>query len=108
MANITETNFFSSTAAFKEQFHSLHFHNETILLKGARVFEFEQFSHLLEQKIHQTVLEIDLSAITHNLKQYQQLLKPGVKVMAMVKAFSYGSGQLAPLFSSFHRFLVTS
>jgi len=90
--NIPETNFFSSTAAFKEQFHSLHFHNETILLKGARAFEFEQFSHLLEQKIHQTVLEIDLSAITHNLKQYQQQLNPGVKLMAMVKAFSYGSG----------------
>src|SRR6202044_2060429 len=53
---------------------------------------FEQISHLLEQQIHQTVLEINLDAVTHNLKQYQQLLNPGVKVMAMVKAFSYGSG----------------
>ncbi|UAY53679.1 bifunctional UDP-N-acetylmuramoyl-tripeptide:D-alanyl-D-alanine ligase/alanine racemase [Ferruginibacter albus] len=91
-SNIPETNFFTSTEAFRQQFHSLHFYNETILLKGARAFEFEQISHLLEQQIHQTVLEIDLSAITHNLKQYQQLLNPGVKLMAMVKAFSYGSG----------------
>jgi alanine racemase len=90
--NIPQTVFFSSTADFKHQFYTLHFYNETILLKGARVFEFEQFSHLLEEKIHQTVLEINLNAITHNLKQYQQLLNPGVKVMAMVKAFSYGSG----------------
>ncbi len=90
--NIEETVFFSSTAEFKQQFYSLHFYNETILLKGARLFEFEQVSHLLEEKTHQTVLEINLNAITHNLNTYQQLLKPGVKLMAMVKAFSYGSG----------------
>ncbi len=84
--------FFASVAEFKQQFYTIHFNNETILLKGARVFEFEQISHLLEEKVHQTVLEINLNAITHNLKQYQQLLDPGVKLMAMVKAFSYGSG----------------
>jgi len=89
---IQHSQFFSSVADFKMHFHSLHFFNETILLKGARVFEFEQISHLLEEKVHQTVLEINLSAITHNLKQYQALLSPGVKLMAMVKAFSYGSG----------------
>lgn len=90
--NIKETVFFASTDEFKLQFHSQHFYNETILLKGARLFEFEQISHLLEEKTHQTVLEINLNAITHNLNTYQQLLKPGVKLMAMVKAFSYGSG----------------
>lgn len=84
--------FFRDTAAFVKLFPTLHFHDETILLKGARVFEFEQISHLLEQKTHQTVLEINLNAITHNLNAYQQLLQPGVKLMAMVKAFSYGSG----------------
>ena len=89
---INETAFFNSTNEFKQQFSSLHFYNETILLKGARVFEFEQISHLLEQKSHQTVLEINLSALIHNLKTYQQQLKPGVRLMAMVKAFSYGSG----------------
>ena len=90
--NIAQTFFFSSTTDFKQHFHSLHFYNETILLKGARIFEFEQISHLLEQKFHQTVLEINLNAITHTLQQYQQQLNPGVKIMAMVKAFSYGSG----------------
>ncbi len=90
--NIAETVFFSSSAEFKEQFYGQHFHDETILLKGARLFEFEQISHLLEEKIHQTVLEINLNAITHNLNTYQQQLNTGVKLMAMVKAFSYGSG----------------
>jgi len=46
----------------------------------------------LEQKAHETVLEINLNAIAHNLKVYQSLLKPGTKCMAMVKALSYGSG----------------
>ena len=91
-SSIPETIFFSSTSEFRQQFHSMHFHNETILLKGARLFEFEQISHLLEQKVHQTVLEINLNALTHNLKAYQQQLYPGVQLMAMVKAFSYGSG----------------
>ncbi|MFT3679959.1 MAG: bifunctional UDP-N-acetylmuramoyl-tripeptide:D-alanyl-D-alanine ligase/alanine racemase [Ferruginibacter sp.] len=91
-AAISQSAFFSSMADLKQNFHTLHFSNETILLKGARVFEFEQISHLLEEKVHQTVLEINLNAVTHNLKQYQQLLSPGVKLMAMVKAFSYGSG----------------
>jgi alanine racemase len=90
--NIPQHFFFASVAEFMQQFYALHFFNETILLKGARVFEFEQISHLLEEKVHQTVLEINLNAVTHNLKEYQQLLKPGVKLMAMVKAFSYGSG----------------
>ena len=90
--NIVQHFFYTSLAEFMQHYHALHFYNETILLKGARIFEFEQISHLLEEKVHQTVLEIDLNAITHNLKTYQQILKPGVKLMAMVKAFSYGSG----------------
>lgn len=90
--NIAETTFFSSTKEFKQQYHSHQFYNETILLKGARIFGFEQISHLLEEKRHQTVLEVNLNAITHNLNAYKQMLRPGVKLMAMVKAFSYGSG----------------
>lgn len=90
--NIKETAFFSSTEEFKQQYHSQQFYNETILLKGARVFGFEQISHLLEEKRHQTVLEVNLNAVTHNLNTYKQMLEPGVKLMAMVKAFSYGSG----------------
>lgn len=90
--HIEQTAFYTSTADFIHQFHAQHFYDETILLKGARFFEFELISHLLEQQVHQTVLEINLNAITHNLKTYQELLKPDVKLMAMVKAFSYGSG----------------
>ena len=89
---IHTTYFFNDVAAFKQSFNSLNFNNETILLKGARVFQFEQISKLLEEKVHQTFLEINLNAIANNATQYQQILQPGVKLMAMVKAFSYGTG----------------
>jgi Alr-MurF fusion protein len=91
-AGIAELAFYGSVEFFKKDFLHLHFKDETILLKGARIFELEQIDRLLEQKVHQTVLEIDLSALSHNLKQYQQLLKPSTRLMVMVKAFSYGSG----------------
>ncbi len=84
--------FHQSTEHFIQQFSSNHFRNEAILLKGARVFGFERIVSLLEQKVHQTVMEINLTALAHNLKQYQQLLRPNVKMMVMVKAFGYGSG----------------
>lgn len=81
-----------STAAFLEKASLNQFRDEYILLKGARIFSFEQISQWLEQKVHQTVLEVNLTAMIHNLKAYQQQLHPSTKLMAMVKAFSYGSG----------------
>lgn len=83
---------FASTESYLQQFLSSQFRDETILVKGARVFGFERIVHLLELKVHQTVLEINLNAIVHNVKAYQQNLGPQTKIMAMVKAFAYGSG----------------
>jgi len=83
---------FPDTATFVQQFRSTQFKEEIILIKGARAFAFEQIVQLLEQKVHQTVLEINLNAIAHNLKEYQKIIKPATKIMAMVKAFAYGSG----------------
>ena len=83
---------YASTADYIRQFLSLQFKEETILIKGARVFGFEQIVQLLEQKVHQTVLEINLDALVSNVKAYQQQLKPATRIMAMVKAFAYGSG----------------
>ena len=84
--------YFPTTESFIQHYRFSQFKDETILIKGARVFEFEKIIPLLEQKVHQTVLEINLNALVHNLKQYQQILKPSTKIMAMVKAFAYGSG----------------
>jgi alanine racemase len=84
--------FFKSTADFLKKFHLLSFEKESILLKGARTFGFEKISALLEHEVHQTVLTIDLSALRHNLNVFRNRVAKDVKIMAMVKAFSYGSG----------------
>lgn len=91
-SGIKNTSFFKSTDEFLKNLFLSNFHDETILIKGARQFGFEKITHVLEQKVHQTVLSINLNAIVHNLKQYKEKLKPRTKIMAMVKAFSYGSG----------------
>jgi alanine racemase len=84
--------FYHSTEEFLNDFHKEHFANESILLKGSRSFEFERILKVLEEKVHETVLEINLNAMVHNLNYFRSRLKPGTKVVAMVKAFSYGSG----------------
>jgi alanine racemase len=84
--------FYESTRDFLNQFQLSDFHQQIILLKGARSFAFERIGKWLEKKMHQTVFEINLESLVHNLHVYQNLLKPQVKVMAMVKAFSYGAG----------------
>ncbi|MCK9219247.1 MAG: bifunctional UDP-N-acetylmuramoyl-tripeptide:D-alanyl-D-alanine ligase/alanine racemase [Bacteroidales bacterium] len=87
-----QKNFFTTTDEFLERFPISTFQQETILLKGARIFEFEKISQLLQQKAHETVMEVNLDALIHNLNFYRSGLQSGTKIMAMVKAFSYGSG----------------
>ena len=99
-----EKEFYPSTEEFMRKFSFTSFSNETILLKGARVFEFEQISKALQQKSHETVLEINLNAMVNNLNYFRSQISPITKIMAMVKAFSYGSGsyEIANLLQ-FHR-----
>ena len=67
-------------------------HDATILLKGARRFGFERIAELLEQKVHETILEVDLGAVVSNLKHYRSLLHPTTKMVCMIKADAYGAG----------------
>ncbi|RPD43704.1 bifunctional UDP-N-acetylmuramoyl-tripeptide:D-alanyl-D-alanine ligase/alanine racemase [Paracnuella aquatica] len=84
--------FYPTTEEALRHFRTSQFSNELVLIKGARRFGFERIARLFEQKVHQTVLQINLNAMVHNLKQHQRLLQRGTRLMAMVKAFSYGSG----------------
>ncbi len=87
-----ECHFFESTADFISYFPITKFNHETILIKGARKYEFEKINKILEQKVHETVMEINLNALLNNFHYFRSLTKPHVKIMVMVKAFSYGSG----------------
>jgi Alr-MurF fusion protein len=89
---IPDAECYRDTDHFINQVKFSDFQNEIILIKGARDFAFERIVRNLENKLHQTVLEVNLNAIVHNLNVYKSLLKPETSIMAMVKAFSYGTG----------------
>jgi len=85
---------YSTTQQFISQLKIENFQSEIILIKGARIFHFEKVVARLRQKHHQTVLEVNLSALQHNLQFYTQQLDPTTKVMVMVKAAAYGIGSV--------------
>jgi len=89
-----EAYFYKNVADFLTQFPFSKFNNQTILLKGARAFEFEQISMELQEKAHETVLEINFNHLVNNLNYFRAKIKPDTKLMVMVKAFGYGSGNL--------------
>ena len=84
--------FFATTDQLlaSDVFRSLH--DEVILIKGARPFGFDRITELLEQKVHETILEVNLNAVVDNLNYYRSFLKPETKLVCMVKADAYGAG----------------
>lgn len=86
-----EASFYSSTEDFLNAFRNDQYHDEVILVKGARIFQFEKIVNRLQRKHHGTMMEIDLEALVHNLNFFKAKL-PETKLMVMVKAFAYGSG----------------
>lgn len=87
-----ENTVYSTTEEFLKKCHLKDFKDQIILIKGARSFYFEKISRFFEKKVHETVLEVNLTAIAHNVNYFKSKLKEGVKLMTMVKAHSYGSG----------------
>ena len=90
--NMAEKSFFLTTEEFVQSEIIDSFQNELILLKGARRFNFEYINSLIEERIHETVLEVDLDALVHNFNFYKSMIHPSVKIICMVKANGYGSG----------------
>ncbi len=92
--DIPEKYFFKTTSDFvgSEVFDDLH--DEIILIKGARKFGFDHITELLEQKVHETILEVNLNAVVDNLNFYRSFLRPETKMVCMIKADGYGSGAI--------------
>jgi alanine racemase len=89
-----EKEFYKTTNDFFSDFDINRLENEIILIKGARQFSFERISNYLGLKTHETVMEVSLPGLVANLNYYRTLIKPETKIMAMVKAFSYGIGDI--------------
>jgi len=96
--------FFFTTQQLIDHLPQLNLRDEDILVKGARVFGFEKVVQQLEEKIHQTVLEVNLNAMVHNLNVFRRQMRPDTKLMVMVKAASYGTGsyEIANLLQYYH------
>ncbi len=89
---ITDKYFFDDCDSFisSDVFKSLH--DEVILIKGSRDFGFDQLTELLEMKVHETILEVNLNGVVKNLNFYRSFMKPTTKLVCMVKADAYGAG----------------
>ena len=90
--HVPECHFFEDVQSFvgSDVFRSLH--DELILVKGSRAFGFDYIAELLEQKVHETILEVNLNALVDNFNYYRSLMKPETKLVCMVKADAYGAG----------------
>ena len=87
-----EKQFFVTTEDFIKSQIWKEFKNELILVKGSRSFHFEKIIALLEKRVHETVLEVNLDALVHNFNFYKSKVASNVKLISMVKANGYGAG----------------
>ena len=90
--SIQNRSYYANTEAFLKEMQQHSFKDKAILLKGARSFKFENIAERLELHRHETVLEVHLNRVVHNLNYYRSKLPAQAKLMVMVKAFAYGSG----------------
>lgn len=89
-----ELHFFTDTDSLKDSNVFAELKQTLILIKGARSFGFENLSDLLELKVHETILEVNLNAVVDNLNHYRSFLHPQTRMVCMVKADAYGAGAI--------------
>jgi Alr-MurF fusion protein len=87
-----QSQLFETTDDFLSRFDFNQINQEIVLVKGARSFQFEKIVNKLQRRFHGTIMEIDLGAVVENLNYFKSRIKTSTKIMAMVKAFAYGSG----------------
>ena len=92
MFHVPSSMFFATTEAFLQSKAFRELRDEVVLVKGARAFGFDHITEQLEQKVHETILEVNLNAVVDNLNYYRSFLKPETKLVCMVKADAYGAG----------------
>ena len=88
------TSFYRTTDELIENFSKERWAHSVILLKGSRDSRFERLARLLERRTHTTTLEVDLAAMKKNLNYFRRHLPQHHPVIAMVKAVSYGMGDV--------------
>ena len=84
--------FFATTEQLIDCLSAIDFSGAAVLIKGNRNSRTERISHRLERKCHTTVLEVNLRAMERNINYFRSQMQPDTKMVAMVKASGYGSG----------------
>lgn len=87
-----EASFYRTTEELLRNLKRDDFAGRVVLVKGARSSRLERVVHLLEQRSHTTTLEVNLDSMIHNLNYFRSRLSPLTRLVAMVKAASYGAG----------------
>lgn len=88
------SSFYLSTDELIENFDRERWAKSVILVKGSRDSRFERLTRLLERRTHTTTLEVDLAAMKKNLNYFRKHLPQHHPIVAMVKAGSYGTGDV--------------
>lgn len=57
-------------------------------------YDEETITQRILQQTHETILDINLSALVNNVRYFRQLLSPTTLLTCMVKAFAYGTGSV--------------
>lgn len=91
---VPEKHFFPDCTSFIRSGAFDDLHDEVILIKGARRFGFDNLTELLVEKVHETILEVNLNAVVNNLNYYRSFLSPETKMVCMIKADAYGAGSV--------------
>lgn len=90
--NSTSAEHYKNVQDFVSNKDLIEFKDSAILIQGDFSHGIDKLSQSLQEKTHQTIMEINLNHLVDNLNYFKSKLKSSTKVMAMVKAFSYGSG----------------
>ena len=86
------TRFYGSTEELLADIDNVDIAYSAVLIKGNRLSRTERISHALELQSHTTVLEVNLRAVERNINYFRSKMSPTTKLVAMVKASSYGAG----------------
>ena len=54
----------------------------------------ETITQRILQQTHETILEVNLTALVDNVRYFRSLLQPSTQLTCMVKAFAYGTGSV--------------
>lgn len=57
-------------------------------------YDEDTIAYRILHQTHETVLQVNLSALVDNVRYFRSLLRPETRLMAMVKAFAYGTGSV--------------